>query len=244
MNPPWLLSAIDEGGERERLSDWLQSWDADFWLLRPPKDALLYEPDATLYGMGLSGPMSIRLNHRIRSLDAGDLIVVPAGLALDFEPEVDVLAICCRGPSPDHFRERYIQVWGYDHLPARREEPVESSRMSPVIDSRDLRYRLSYSVAGLAGGDEPVSVVADSLDLSLVVHLDGTPVIELPGETGEVSLDPGQLVGIEAGLGFRLRGSGRVGVFRLVSEAAFYARRVLLGPAGLSPEVPSGPQPS
>jgi len=244
VNPPWLLAAVDDGRERDRLSAWLQSWDADVWLLRPPKDALLYEPDATLYGVGLSGPMSIRLNHRVRSLEAADLIVVPPGLALDFEPEVDLLAICCAGQVPDHFRERFVQVWGYEHLPARRPEPVASSRLIPVIESSNLRYRLSYAVAELKGPDEPVEGLADNLDLSLVVHLEGSPVIELPGDGVEVSLCPGQLLGLEPGLAFRLQGSGRAAVFRLVSGAAFHARRAIQGPTGLSPEAPGGVRPA
>ena len=116
---PYLLADIDDPEQLDSLSAWVKDWDPCFTVLRPPREALLYEPDGTLYAFARSGPMTIKLWHRLRTLDLADAIVVPQGLALEIEPAVDLWAICCVGTPPDHFRERFIQVWGFDHVPSR-----------------------------------------------------------------------------------------------------------------------------
>ena len=63
--------------------------------------------------------MTVMAGRRRQEIARGDAIVVPRGLALDIEPEVDLLGVRYDGPPPDHFRERFIQVWGFEHLAAQ-----------------------------------------------------------------------------------------------------------------------------
>ncbi|MFO0890126.1 MAG: hypothetical protein U0790_13430 [Isosphaeraceae bacterium] len=152
MSPPWLMVDLDDEAQTARLSAWIASWDATLSVLRPPANALLYEPDATLYGVGLGGSMTIRLDHRERVVRAGDLIVVPPALALEIEPEVDLLACACLGTPPEHFRARFVQVWGYEHLPAALAEGPSPSGPAHLLGPEDLRFRVRYATASAAEG--------------------------------------------------------------------------------------------
>jgi hypothetical protein len=244
LNPDWLTANLDDEDQMARLSDWVGEWDPSFWIARPPRQAILFEPDATLYGIAAGSSMTISLHHRRRTIATGDAVVVPQGLALEIEPQVDLLAIRCSGTWPDHFRERFIQVWGYDHFPAPGPEgQAQPARFLDVI-SADLRYRLRYAIAQPAIEAEGIAVEADSLDLTLVLSLDGQVTAALDGGTRMVALSHGIVLGLAPGSSMSLAGAGRAGLIRLVSEPVYHARRVLEQSRGWQPGALDESQPS
>src|SRR5579871_4270234 len=119
MHGQVLVAECDEANTEPfaQLAAAVSAWEPAFELVVPPRDARLFEPDGTLYAVAIGPTHTIRYNHRERVISSGDLIVVPCALALDVEPEVRMLGIRYVGPAPDHFRERFIQVWGFEHIP-------------------------------------------------------------------------------------------------------------------------------
>ena len=142
----YLVADLSDAGAVQAMSDALRAWEPRLELYLPPRHARLFEPDGTLYAVALSGPMTVVAGRRRQEIARGDAIVVPQGLALDIEPEVDLLGVRYDGPPPDHFRERFIQVWGFEHLAAQASTcyapTVASATSSP---SDDVRHRISYA---------------------------------------------------------------------------------------------------
>lgn len=219
MNPPWLAARIDDPPALERLSAAIREWDPAFDLYRPSPDALLYEPDGTLYAVALQTPMTAEVNRRERVVRPGDLLIVPRGLAVGIEPSVDLLGIRFDGEPPDHFRERFIQVWGFDHLPA------DDAR--ETIAAADARFPLSYAVRRLVesseSGWEPE---APPHARRLLVVLEGRITIETGGEDrAAIALAPRDVLLVTAQQELSVRGPGRWGVVRIEPEIVFSARR-------------------
>lgn len=243
MDEPIVRADLNHESELELLSRWLGEWDPSYDLYCPPRDALLFEPDGTLYAIGLGDQMSVTLNHRERTIHKGDAIVVPQGLALPVEPEVAFLAVRHGGPPPDHFRERFIQVWGYDLFTAElHSEPPGAERFLPLIAVDDLRYPLSYGVWELTGTSTPG--FSSELNAVLLVGLDGTIRLSNVDSTTELTIRADQVVGIIPGLELRLQGQGRLGFIRLTHELLHLARRKAFHEGTgqpISPERPTSP---
>jgi hypothetical protein len=248
VEPRHALATIDDEAELAALSSWLGRWEPCYAVDRPPRDKLLYEPDGTLYAVGLGTAMTIELNHRRRTLGTGDVIVVPPALALEVQPEVDFLSVRWTGIVPDHFRERFVQVWGYDHFPADLEAfppPPDGEEFRELIPESDLRFACSAAIWQLAGGPEPPAPRTTGHDAALLLGLEGEAEVGVE-ETGLVQpVGRGRLLGLGPGLTYRGTGHGRLAGLRLTSAMIFDARRVLdRGRRGeaLSPE--SAPMPS
>src|SRR3954454_12496454 len=152
-----VLAAIVDDAGLDRLSSWIGAWEPCFSLGRPPRDQILYEPDGTLFAVALGTTMTINLHHRERTIRPGDVLVVPPALALEVEPKVDLLAVRCAGIVPDHFRERFIQVWGYDHFPADIERGMSRAGQDDfreLIPASDLRFPCAVAAWRLDGPGE------------------------------------------------------------------------------------------
>jgi hypothetical protein len=234
VNPAWHLANLDDESALARLSDGIREWDPGFELYRPRPDALLYEPDGTLFAVALS-PMTAECHRRLREVRPGDLLVVPAGLAVGVEPTVDLLGLRFGGEPPDHFRERFIQVWGYDLL--RAEDDCE------VVAAADLRFPLSYSVRRL---DESPSTLPSpsALGRRLLIALEGRFVVE---GRGPASLAPRDVLMVEGDDAPVVRGPGRLGVLDIEPDLLFAARRADARRAGTQPtpeHLPPSPQSS
>lgn len=244
MNTSEVVADLEDPEEVARISDWLSSWDPTLSIVRPPRDALLYEQEATLYGFAVATSMSVRLYHRERTIGPGDAIVVPAGLVLDVEPWVDLLAVNAAGPAPDHFRERFIQVWGYDHFPSQGGGGERARRApTPVLPPEDLRYRMGYAVADTPGEGEGLRVPVAETEPTLVLVLGGPIQVRSPVAGLSQVLQPGQILGIAPGLPLELRGTGRAGLIRPLSEPVFHARRALqAGHSGRTPSPEATPR--
>ena len=142
----YLVADLSDAGAVQAMSDALRAWEPRLELYLPPRHARLFEPDGTLYAVALSGPMTVIAGRRRQEIARGDAIVVPRGLALDIEPEVDLLGVRYDGPPPDHFRERFIQVWGFEHLAAQASRVRSDGGVRDVIPADDVRHRISYAV--------------------------------------------------------------------------------------------------
>jgi hypothetical protein len=118
LNRPIRVLDRDDDAGLAALAACLRDWEPRLDLYRAPREARLFEPDGTLYAIALDDGMTITTERRALALGRGDALVVPQGLALDIEPAVDLLCIRHDGPPPDHFRERFIQIWGFEHAPS------------------------------------------------------------------------------------------------------------------------------
>ena len=141
------LFDLDDENQLHRLSEWVGQWEPCLSIGRPQRDAVLYEPEGTLYAIAVGTTMIINLFHRERTVRKGDAIVVPQGLAIEINPEVDLLAIRSTGTPPGHFRERFIQVWGYEHFSADHAlSEADTRELHEVIRESDPRFPLSYAI--------------------------------------------------------------------------------------------------
>ncbi len=171
----YLAAEVGDPGGFEAVAAAVRDWEPQLDLSVSPSHARLFEPDGTCYGIVLADGMSVAWNGRSLPLGRGDAIVVPQGLALDVEPELRILAVRDEGPPPDHFRERFIQVWGFEHRAAPR---GRQDALTEVIPHDDVRFRISYAVWDLPSASP--DVLRSGLDVVLLVGLDGEPSLALP----------------------------------------------------------------
>jgi hypothetical protein len=239
VNPPWLIADLDDASALERLSSEVRAWDPAFDLVRPPSDALLYEPDGTLYALALQAPMTAEFNHRTRELQPGDLLIVPRSVPVGIEPTVDLLGIRFEGEPPDHFRERFIQVWGYDYFPA----PESGAAAAEA----DLRFPVRRSIVTVAEG--PATLAGSTgHDRRLVIVLEGRVAVEgVDDGRPSVELGPRDVLLTDGAVELAARGPGRLAILHLEPEIVFEARRAAGRRSGTGPTpeyLPPSPQPS
>lgn len=229
LDAQFSIAGLEDGGQLEGLSEWLGRWDPCLSIELPRRDAALYDSDATLYGIALGGPLSIDLYHRPRTIHRGDAVVVPQGLAIEVQPEADLVLIRSTGTPPSHFRERFVRVWGYEHFPAAGEEPsADEGEFREVIPESDARFPFHYTIRRCPPVSANAPLMASETDLTLLVNLDAQPVgVEIPAAGYSVELPDRHLLGIQPGTGYRFFGPGRVSQVRLVSEPVFIARSFL-----------------
>lgn len=159
--------------ERNALEQELRDFEPVFWV-GPWGESLerLYEPDGTLYAVCLDGPVTVATDRRRVTVNHGDLVILPPQVAVELSRPVRWFGIVYSGPYPYHFRERFIQVWGFEHLPGRfghssSDSPDPANKASD--DSRDLRHRLYASFS-----DVRKSSTATGPEFVLKLTLDST----------------------------------------------------------------------
>lgn len=120
----------------------LRDFEPLFWA-GPWADLLdrIYEPDGTLYAICLQGPTQLLTDRRKVHVNTGDLVIVPPAVALDCSTPARWFGIVYTGPYPYHFRERFIQVWGFEHIPLSGMDPNATA-------PDDLRHRIYISNVG------------------------------------------------------------------------------------------------
>jgi hypothetical protein len=209
----------------QALAQTVRDWEPSLEVEIPPRDALLYEPDGTLYAVCLREQMTVITGHRERLVRRGDLIVVPQAVAVDARPDVELLAVRYDGPPPDHFRERFSQVWGLEHIAWKPQSRDGRSIVSSLVASDEVRHRLPYSVAEVntKGG----SIETRTGDVLLLIGLDGTPAVAIQSavSANELELCRGQIVAVSALSTVVFEGNGTVGILGLRTELAHQARR-------------------
>ncbi len=221
MFESYLVADLNDPGAVQAMSDALRAWEPRLELYLPPRHSRLFEPDGTLYAFALSGPMTAIAGRRRQEIARGDVIVVPQGLALDIEPDVDMLGVRYDGPPPDHFRERFIQVWGFEHLAARASQVRPADGVRDVIPVADVRHRIPYAIfnPSLRALDRETGLHVD-----IVVGLEGDSMLVSAG-TLRIPLGPSRVVAVGPGLRYRLEGESAVGVLTLSTELVHEARR-------------------
>lgn len=233
----YRVASLDDPDGLAEVAALVRDWEPSLELYRPPRHSLLYEPDGTLYAVALSDAMTLATDRRAVALKKGDAVVVPRAFAVDAGPDVDLLALRHDGPPPDHFRERFIQVWGFEHAPAPL--PARSRHgVVEVIAAADVRHRVPYALYDVAeaGGN----VALDISEVLLLVGLEGALQCIFETSDGEARLDlpSGGLIGLAPVGRCRLAGQGRVGVLTVRSELTHQGRRRDAGTSAGSPLSP------
>ena len=123
---------------RDDLENALRDYEPVFWD-GPRADPLerLYEPDGTLFAICLDGPVELTTDRRRVLVNRGDLVIIPPAVAIDVTPSARWFGLVYSGPYPYHFRERFIQVWGFEHQPI--------SQIGQGQADNDLRHRIYFS---------------------------------------------------------------------------------------------------
>jgi len=210
----------------------LAAWEPDFEVQRLAGQGRLYEPDGTLYAILLSDQTELRTDRRRQTMRRGDLVVVPQSVAVEVEPDADFLGLRVAGPPPYHFRERFIQVRGFEHFAAASGE---------ILDD-DARHRVGYRVAPVEPGRSCEFALPPS-SRALMVRLDGQ--VAWHGHPDGWTQTSDGAVGLSGETArLMLSGSGRAAFFLLSGAGAYHARRLamLTGRAGaVSPESSNPP---
>lgn len=123
---------------RDALENALRDFEPVFWV-GPWGDHLerLYEPDGTLYAICLDGPVDLTTDRRRVCVNRGDLVIIPPAVAIDVSPSSRWFGLVYTGPYPYHFRERFIQVWGFEL------QPISQIDADQAVD--DIRHRIYVS---------------------------------------------------------------------------------------------------
>jgi hypothetical protein len=208
------------------LREWDPCWDLDV----PDRHARVYDADGTLYALCVGDTMSARHNHRECRFVTGDLVIIPREFALDIEPEVGLLALRHSGAAPDHFRERFIQVWGFEHLAASD----ALVRDGDIVPPDDARYPLAYSV--WLTGEKLRTQRATGLECALAVSFGDVPCrVSLNSEVPAHELARGDALLLGPGLEFAVDCEGPWGLVILFNELSHQGRRLVATAAGRPP---------
>lgn len=216
------VTRLEPGDSFDAISAALAAWEPRLELGLGLAQPRVYEPDGTLYAIVLSPESTLSTDRRRVRVARGDLLVVPQGVALDADPEVDLLRIYHDGTPPHHFRERFIQIWGFEHIPA-----------GGAPDAPEVQHRISY--AALDASSVRLDVLGSEYAAILLIPLEEKLTIR-PGGGSTETLGPGKLAWIGPGSDDRpvLGGAGRVVRIGLRTEWDHRARIAEAGHA--SPE--------
>lgn len=143
--------------DRKALESALRDFEPVFWI-GPWGDSMerLYEPDGTLYVICLDGPVVVSTDRRSVRVNRGDLVILPPAVAVELSRSVRWFGIVYTGPYPYHFRERFIQVWGFEHVAGRSGSAAEANAPPDApVEAGDLRHRVYASFGSNQGSGEP-----------------------------------------------------------------------------------------
>ncbi len=237
MDSPAFIRAyaLDDPEDVNLLSAMLRDWEPCIELYKPPRGSFLYEPDGTLYAIALRDGMTLATDRREVSVGLGDLIVLPQGHGVDAGDDVDLIAFRHEGSPPDHFRERFIQVWGFDHLHAPFSNQEEQG-LAELVRPEDVRFRFPYALADVSPAKTHVLPASD--DFRLVIGLEGKISVVSKGIEGErcLLLNAREVTAISPGNSCLVGGTGRIGMLTVSSEMAHEARRNDAAPSLKGPE--------
>jgi hypothetical protein len=221
------------------VADAVASWEPHLRLDPPGAQPVLYEPEGPIYAVLLGPACTLATDRRRVAVAPLDLVVVSPGLAIDVEPAASFLALRHLGPPPPHFRERFVQVWGFEHRPAG----AGPSRL--VVDPDAAGHRLRHEVLDLGAGPTVVTLPPFARGL-LAVPDEGREVVAAAGPH-EVRLAPGSIAILQPGTPLSLRGPARVGLVTALPEGLHEARALERLRAGRVDRVdypaPAGPAP-
>jgi hypothetical protein len=193
------------GGVEGRIRDWDPALELS-WEDSIPR---LYDGNATQYVIIMSGT-ELQTDRRRVAVTRGDVAAVAADVAVDLSEAAEGVILRDFGPAPAHFRERFLQVWGFELL-----DRVEGPDGWRIHGSAGAAGRGSYRVEVLehAGSAQGVRVFwqLSPLECGLLLPLGGrwegsgaSPLVIEVGEVGFVP--PGETLGMVAkGRGILIR---------------------------------------
>jgi hypothetical protein len=213
----------------------VHTWEPAIEVDRTGPVGRLYDPDATVYAVCLGPACTLRTERRGVAIRPADLVILPPGLALEVAPDANFLAVRHLGAPPYHFRERFIQVWGFEHF-----APTGGAgATAAVLDPAGTSHRIDYRTQRLQ--DLPAEFPATNSAMTLVFAIRGHATLDAgSGRVGMAA--PGCLALVPPGESFTLVGQGLVGIVGVEPELVHEARvrALLAAPRPLSPENPSG----
>lgn len=228
------VTRVDDPVGFEQLSQSLRLWEPGLTLHRPATDALFYVDEGAFHGVFLAEAEVYRSDRRVITVRPGDAVVVPRDFPVDAGEKADLVGFIDPGPPPDHFRERFIQVQGFEHFPTDGGD--EGSEVAEVIPFSDARLRIPYAFLRV-NDNADAGFVFVPLDPILVVVLEGT--IQLCRVGGEpVVATERTLATVAPGVTTSISGKGRAGLFCVLNAERHAARRrgVPMGSPRLSHE--------
>lgn len=189
----------------------IEAWEPCLRLDPPAPIPVLYEPDGPIYAVCLEPNVEVATDRRRVLLSPLDLIVVAPGLALDVSPTSAFLVLRHLGAPPPHFRERFVQVWGFEHRPSA-EGPV-------VLNPDAAGHRLRYEVLDLSASSATLSPLPPPHAMGILIVAEGSLAagVDSKSEPG-VTLPTGTTALVEPGTALTLRGEGRVGLLSILPE--------------------------
>jgi hypothetical protein len=235
MTPPIQIGHADDESSRAALAAAIRAWEPALDLVATRDDPRIYEPDGTLYAVGRGPEVNLLVRHKVRPFRAGDMIVVPRAVAIDAEePGASYVAIFHDGIPPYHFRERFVQTWGYEHRPAATEDSGWIS--DDVVPNDDPRFRVPYRRSRI---DDGSIRDASGLDLHLLIGMEGEG--RVGNNDSEIIYDvrPGNLLLVGVGVNYWVEGQVVVGRLILRAESVYEAR---LATAVVGPESSPSPE--
>jgi hypothetical protein len=237
--PPLPFAHAGDDAALAALGDAIRDWEPTLDLVWARDDPMIFEPDGTLYAVGLGAETPLLARHKARAFRRGDMIVVPRSVAIDAGgPGARFVAVRHDGVAPYHFRERFIQTWGYEHRPASAGLGAESP--DDVIPDSEVRLRIPYRRLAVEGGRHEGS---SGLDAHLLVVLEGRATIGLAGGPTRREAGPDDLALVVGGADYSIEGRAVVGRLILKAEATYEAclAAALAAPGpGPSPEFQPG----
>ncbi len=214
-----LGAHIDDEASVEALAAAIRAWEPRLDVVAARDNPMIYEPDGTLYAAAL-GETPLVARHKIRTFRPGDVAVIPRAVAIDAEPPgATYVAVRHDGDPPYHFRERFIQTWGYEH---RSAGAADGARFyDDVVPPDDARFRVPFRRVGL--GEHRLRD-ATGLDVHLWVGIEGRGIVATGQDSRACGLGPGELVLVGVGVDYWVEGRGVAGRFLLMAEPAHEAR--------------------
>jgi len=101
---------------------------------------MMSEPEVT-------GPIVVATDRRKVTVQRGDMVILPPAVAVELSSSARWFGLVYTGPYPYHFRERFIQVWGFEHVVLGMPNAVDRSAShesgnAAATRPRDLRHRV------------------------------------------------------------------------------------------------------
>jgi hypothetical protein len=214
-----------------QLAEELQRWEPQFVLNRLSQEERLYDQDGTLYAVCLSETATLVTDRRREPLGLGDLVVVPQSIAVDVVPEGSFLTLSASGTPPYHFRERFIQIQGFERL------SLGMSTCGTLVDDA-ARHRISYQIVR-AGPLNLIDVPNSPWERLLCIALDGDLKVESDQAEQLIELTRGDVFWINSENPNRIIGNGRLGLILLTTETRHEVRKlaaIAASSQALSPE--------
>ncbi len=173
MSQPILAGRIDDEASIATLAKVIRAWEPRLDVVAARANPMIYDPDGVLYAAAAGGEAVLVARHKTRAFRPGDVAVIPRAVAIDAEPPgASYVAVRYDGDPPFHFRERFVQTWGYEHRTGLTLD--EPDAYDDVLPEDDARFRVPFR--RVVVGDRPAAA-RTGLDLHLWVGLEGRTVV-------------------------------------------------------------------